>query len=111
VITKHMALGCILCENAWDTDYGISSLDLLKRHGVDLFVNCSCSPWMLNKNAKRNRMFAAHAERLKKPLLYVNSVGIQNNGKTVYMFDGSSGVYNSAGNWLQTTPAVPGKIS
>ena len=95
VITKHMALGCILCEDAWDADYGVSSLDLLKRHGVDLFVNCSCSPWMLNKNAKRNRMFAAHAERLKKPLLYVNSVGIQNNGKTVYTFDGASCVYDA----------------
>ncbi len=95
VITKHMALGCILCENAWDADCGVSSLDLLKRHGVDLFVNCSCSPWMLNKNAKRNRMFAAHAERLKKPLLYVNSVGIQNNGKTVYTFDGASCVYDA----------------
>lgn len=95
VFTKHLALGCILCEDAWDADYGVSPLDLLKRHGADLFVNCSCSPFTLNKNAKRNRMFAAHAERLKKPLLYVNSVGIQNNGKTVYTFDGASCIYDA----------------
>ncbi|MFH1970197.1 MAG: NAD(+) synthase [Verrucomicrobiota bacterium] len=95
VITERLALGCILCEDAWDTDYGVSPLDLLKRHGADLFVNCSCSPWTLNKNAKHNRMFSAHAERLKKPLLYVNSVGIQNNGKTVYTFDGASCIYDA----------------
>jgi len=95
VITARLALGCILCEDAWDADYGVSPLDLLKRHGADLFVNCSCSPFTLNKNAKRNRMFAAHAERLAKPLLYVNSVGIQNNGKTVYTFDGASCIYDA----------------
>jgi NAD+ synthase (glutamine-hydrolysing) len=95
VITARLALGCILCEDAWDTDYGVSPLDLLKRHGVDLFVNCSCSPFTLDKNAKRRRIFAAHAERLKKPLLYVNNVGIQNNGKTVYTFDGASCIYDA----------------
>ncbi len=95
VITAHLALGCILCEDAWDADYGISPLDLLQRQGVDLFINCSCSPFTQNKNAKRNRMFAAHAKRLKTPLLYVNSVGIQNNGKTVYTFDGSSCIYDA----------------
>ena len=95
VVTERLALGCILCEDAWDADYGVSPLDLLARHGVDLFVNCSCSPFTLNKNAKRHRMFAAHAERLKKPLLYVNSVGIQNNGKTVYTFDGASCIYDA----------------
>ncbi|MBU0714746.1 MAG: NAD(+) synthase [Verrucomicrobia bacterium] len=95
VITERLALGCVLCEDAWDTDYGISPLDLLKRHGVDLFINCSCSPFTLNKNTKRNRMFAAHAKRLKKPFLYINSVGIQNNGKTVYTFDGASCIYDA----------------
>ncbi|MDP2989779.1 MAG: nitrilase-related carbon-nitrogen hydrolase, partial [Kiritimatiellota bacterium] len=95
VITERLALGCVLCEDAWDADYGVSPLDLLKRHGVDLFINCSCSPFTLNKNAKRNRMFAAHAERLAKPLLYVNSVGIQNNGKTIYTFDGASCIYDA----------------
>jgi len=95
VITQRLVLGCLLCEDAWDADYGVSPLDLLARHGVDLFVNCSCSPFTLNKNAKRHRIFAAHAERLKKPLLYVNSVGIQNNGKTVYAFDGASCIYDA----------------
>ncbi|MFH1476185.1 MAG: NAD(+) synthase [Verrucomicrobiota bacterium] len=94
VITERLALGCILCEDAWDADYGVSPLEMLKRQGVDLFVNCSCSPFTLDKNAKRNRMFAAHAKRLAKPLLYVNSVGIQNNGKTVYTFDGASCIYD-----------------
>lgn len=100
VIAKRLALGCILCEDAWDTDYGIAPLDLLARHGVDLIVNASCSPFTLDKNSKRNRIFAAHAARLKKPLVYVNCVGIQNNGKTVYTFDGSSCIYDAHGRQL-----------
>ena len=95
VCTGRLALGCILCEDAWDADYGVSPLDLLKRHGADLFINCSCSPFTLDKNAKRQRVFAAHAQRLGKPLLYVNNVGIQNNGKTVYTFDGASCIYDA----------------
>ncbi len=95
VITANLALGCILCEDAWDANYGVCPLDLLERQGVDLFINCSCSPFTLNKNAKRNRMFADHAKRLAKPLLYVNNVGIQDNGKTVFTFDGASCIYDA----------------
>lgn len=35
------------------------------------------------------------------PLIYVSSVGLQNTGKTLYTFDGASGVYNSSGNLVQ----------
>ena len=100
VITAHLSLGCILCEDAWDTHYGVHPLDLLARQGVDLFINCSCSPFTLAKNAKRNRMFADHAKRLAKPLLYVNNVGIQNNGKTVFTFDGASCIYDAHANQI-----------
>ena len=35
------------------------------------------------------------------PLIYVNSIGLQNTGKTIYIFDGASGVYNSRGELVQ----------
>ncbi|MGN1038454.1 MAG: NAD(+) synthase, partial [Mailhella sp.] len=37
------------------------------------------------------------ASSLGVPLLYVNCTGVQNNGKTVYTFDGSSTIYSSEG--------------
>lgn len=104
VVTRRATLGGLLCEDAWDADYGVSPLALLGATNADLFINISASPFTLNKNHKRNRVFAAHAERLGRPLLYVNQVGIQNNGKTVYTFDGASCVYDGHGGHLECHP-------
>ena len=90
VETSRVKLGCVLCEDAWDADYNLSPLALMPSRDADLYINISSSPFTANKNHKRNRVFTAHAQRVKRPLLYVNNVGIQNNGKTVYTFDGSS---------------------
>ncbi|MCE9614160.1 MAG: NAD(+) synthase [Lentisphaerae bacterium] len=105
VRSRHALLGCLLCEDAWDMDYAIAPLSVLGESGADLFINISASPFTLNKNHKRNRVFAAHAARLGRPLLYVNHTGIQNNGKTVFTFDGASCVYDSHGGHLECRPA------
>ncbi|MBT3194838.1 MAG: NAD(+) synthase [Verrucomicrobia bacterium] len=100
--TTKATLGCILCEDAWDMDYAISPIAILAaRPEVDLFINASASPFTLNKNHKRTRVFAAHARKLGRPLLYVNKVGIQNNGKTVFTFDGASCAYDAEGNFAR----------
>ena len=100
VHTRRLKLGCFLCEDAWDADYAYSPLEILSRHPVDCFINISASPFTFNKNHKRNRVFSAQAVRLKRPLLYVNQVGLQNNGKTVFTFDGRSCIYDSHGRFL-----------
>lgn len=92
-----VSLGCALCEDAWNMDYAVSPLDTLAAQGAHLLIDISASPFTLDKNHKRNRVFADHARRLGKPLIYVNHVGIQNNGKTVYTFDGASCVYSPSG--------------
>ncbi len=97
VPTRVGKLGCLICEDAWDADYALSPLEVLADNGADVFVNISASPYTLNKNHKRNRVFAAHAERLRRPLIYVNKVGVQNNGKTVFTFEGESCVYDAHG--------------
>jgi nicotinate (nicotinamide) nucleotide adenylyltransferase len=38
------------------------------------------------------------------PLIYVNNTGVQNNGKNLVIFDGSSTVYNSAGDIALEVP-------
>jgi NAD+ synthase (glutamine-hydrolysing) len=100
--TSKAILGCILCEDAWDLDYAISPLAILSENpDINLFINISASPFTLNKNHKRNRVFASHARKLARPLIYVNKVGIQNNGKTVFTFDGASCIYDAQGNSLR----------
>jgi NAD+ synthase (glutamine-hydrolysing) len=95
-------IGAVLCEDAWDQDYAVSPLQVLGGKGVDFVVNASCSPFTFNKNNKRNRVFAEAARRLQRPLVYVNNVGIQNNGKTVFTFDGASCIYDRQGNRVET---------
>lgn len=94
----RFSLGCVLCEDAWDTDYSVSPLAALASQKADLFINISSSPFTVNKGRKRHRVFSAQASKLKRPFVYVNNVGIQNNGKTVFVFDGSSCIYDARGN-------------
>ncbi len=86
----------LLCEDCWDTDYSFHPIDILAPK-CDMIVNISCSPFTMGKNDKRDRVFTHHAIKHKKPIIYVNNVGIQNNGKTLYTFDGNSGIYDCGG--------------
>ena len=96
---RNLSLGCILCEDGWGDDYQMHPVKILStKHKPDLIINISSSPFTLGKNNKRNRVFSQQARDTGIPLIYVNHVGIQNNGKTVYTFDGSSTVYDRTGN-------------
>lgn len=95
---KKHRIGCLLCEDGWSDDYELTPLDMLNRHrSIDFFVNISSSPYTLGKTEKRHRIFGQQAKNTKAPLFYVNNIGLQNNGKTIYTFDGASTVYNTKG--------------
>jgi len=96
-LSRHGKLGCVLCEDGWDEDYNISPLTVLARKGADTLINISSSPYTFDKNAKRNRVFSAQARKYGLPLLYVNAIGLQDNGKTLFTFDGASCAYNAKG--------------
>lgn len=89
-------IGFLLCEDAWDTDYSFSPIDVLAPK-CDLIVNMSCSPFTMGKNQKRNRLFSQKAKNNNVMIAYINNVGIQNNGKTIYTFDGNSCIYDIDG--------------
>ena len=98
-------VGVMLCEDAWEDDYAQKPVEALAAKRPDFTFNLSASPFTRGKNDKRNRVFGAKARLLGSPLLYVNAVGIQNNGKTLYTFDGHSTVYNGNGNVILEMPA------
>ncbi|MBP2653702.1 MAG: hypothetical protein H6Q73_1271 [Firmicutes bacterium] len=103
---KLFKIGGILCEDGWSDDYSFDPLAALHAKGpLDLVVNISSSPFTLGKNNKRNRVFSKQARVTGVPLAYVNNVGLQNNGKTVYTFDGSSSLYDAQGNIVAQCPS------
>lgn len=98
VTSKGISIGGMLCEDGWDDDYESPKPFSVLAQKSDLIVNISCSPYTNGKNSKRNRIFSRHAREAGIPMLYVNNTGIQNNGKTIYTFDGSSCMYDKLGN-------------
>ena len=92
-------LGGMICEDVWDADYSLSPAELLTRAGARLLVAISASPYTFNKQHKRHRVLSALAARLKTPVVYLNQVGVQNNGKNVFTFDGGAGVYDAKGQY------------
>jgi len=102
---KLLKLGCILCEDGWSDEYAIKPTNAIHENGpVDLFINISSSPYTIGKNNKRNRVFSNQAQLVNRPLLYVNNIGIQNNGKTIYSFDGLSTAYDHQGQIIDYCP-------
>jgi len=105
IANRQINLGCLICEDSWSDDYTLDpAAMLLKNSSIDLFINISSSPFTLGKNNKRNRVFANNTKQYGVPLVYVNNVGLQNNGKTVYTFDGFSTAYDKLGNIADYCP-------
>ena len=90
-------LGIMLCEDGWTENYHLNVPQTLAHNGAQLLCNLSCSPYTLGKNRKRNRLFSAQAKQAGIPLIYCNNVGIQNNGKNVFTYDGCTSAYNGDG--------------
>ena len=97
-------LGVYLCEDGWHDDYDFDVPRILKEKGAECLINLSGSPFTLAKEQKRHRVFSAQARSLSLPLVYVNCTGMQNNGKTIFSFDGNSTVYAPTGEVIHEAP-------
>lgn len=91
--------GLTICEDLWTPEYlprdyyGHSPIDELQKHGVELVINLSASPFEVGKPAKRRAMLAKIARRLRAPLVYANAVG----GNDQLVFDGHSLAFDHDG--------------
>ncbi|MCA9353912.1 MAG: NAD(+) synthase [Candidatus Kaiserbacteria bacterium] len=94
---KEYQLGVMLCEDMWDLDYQVKPSRILKDNGADILINLSASNWSWRKNQKRDQVVADICRQTRLPFVYVNNVGVQNNGKNFITFDGASTAYNAAG--------------
>jgi len=92
-------VGLILCEDMWHMDYVHNPTQELIRAGAEVIINLSCSPWSWQKNRKRHQVVRdlLQSEDSPVPFIYVNNTGVQNNGKNVIVFDGSSTIYKPDG--------------
>ncbi|MCK9272430.1 NAD(+) synthase [Candidatus Gracilibacteria bacterium] len=86
-------VGVIICEDMWDEDYFAKPTEILKSKGAELIFNLSSSPFGNGKQGKRDRILEEKSKGIE--LIYANNVGIQNNGKNIFTFDGASVIYKN----------------
>ena len=95
-----MRFGIVICEDAWnDVDtplrkhYDQNPVQQCVQNGADAIVHVSASPFTLRKLKLRSRMLARVAAHHRRPFLFVNQVG----GNDELLFDGSSTVFGPDG--------------
>ena len=93
-------VGVSICEDIWnDKDYWdrpkyeIDVIEELMKHNPELLINISASPYNYKKHELRLDMISRIAHKYKKPVVYVNQVG----GNDELIFDGSSFVMDENG--------------
>ncbi|EKE27687.1 MAG: hypothetical protein ACD_3C00170G0003 [uncultured bacterium (gcode 4)] len=97
---EEKKVGVIICEDMWDDDYYAKPVEILKEKWAALIINISASPFGIGKSDKRDRILAIKSLWIE--MIYANNVWIQNNGKNIFVFDGSSVVFN---NWNKASQA------
>jgi NAD+ synthase/NAD+ synthase (glutamine-hydrolysing) len=96
---KQMAL--TICEDAWNDKhfwprrlYSVDPVEALVQAGGNFVLNISASPFWAGKRELRREMLATIARNDHVPVAFVNQVG----GNDSLVFDGSSMVFDRAGN-------------
>lgn len=99
---KTIHLGLQICEDLWSEDYVIDPTRTLIERGADVILNISSSPWTRDKEYSRIKQIRRHQQHFSAfpYFVYANVCGMQNNGKTVLMFDGGSSVFTREAAYL-----------
>jgi len=93
-------IGLHICEDMWhvpevwpETPYRQDPVAHLAKRGADIFINISSSPFHCGKTRLRLDLVRHHVAKHKKPFLFVNQVG----GNDEVLFDGHSFALGSEG--------------
>ena len=101
-----LRIGITICEDIWTEDYlqrpfyQRDPVDELAAAGIDLLVNISASPFHLGKPDTRRAMIGGIARRIRKPVVYCNTVGANDQ----LVFDGHSLIAAANGRILEQLP-------
>ncbi len=98
---KGVRIGVTICEDLW-TDPAVIDRQLyhndpvkdLVNKGAQLIINCSASPFVMQKHDKRIKLLQNTARRFNVPVFYCNQVG----GNDELVFDGNSCAVDKLGN-------------
>jgi NAD+ synthase (glutamine-hydrolysing) len=103
VVIDGVKLGISICEDLWNDERFISRrlyhqnpIADLGAAGAKVLINCSASPFVLDKHDFRLKLFGGQAARFNVPILYANQLG----GNDELVFDGCSVAFDASGNLI-----------
>ncbi len=99
-----LRVGVLICEDLWDDRYDLKPCRIYAERGVDLLACINASPFVCSSPGRRDgkrfvreRIALDQVRRYGVPLVWVNTVGVGDNGKNVIPFDGASAAYDRRG--------------
>ena len=101
---KVWKIGITICEDLW-VNHDIEGrgkhkknpINDLEKKGIDFLLNLSASPFTLEKLESRLKISTNAANYLKKPIIYLNQVG----GNDDLIFDGNSFILDKNGSKIK----------
>lgn len=90
-------VGISICEDAWSPTGPIAEQAAA---GAELIININASPYSVGRLSERERMLGTRAADASCVLVYLNSVG----GQDELVFDGASLVFDADGNLIASLP-------
>ncbi|MFB3906057.1 MAG: NAD(+) synthase [Acidobacteriota bacterium] len=94
-------IGVLICEDLWDEGYELKPTAIYAEKGAELLVCVNASPFVGSNPGRRDAKrfvrsvgLAQKASRYGIPVVYVNTVGIGDNGKNIIPYDGFSLAYD-----------------
>ena len=98
---EKINLGLQICEDLWDSDYGLNISKELKKMNADIIINISASPFGKDRLLERSNLIKEKIKETSLPFIYCNLVGSQDE----LIFDGQSLAFNSDGSLVSQAKA------
>ena len=98
---EKINLGLQICEDLWDSDYGLNISKELKKMNADIIINISASPFGKDRLLERSNLIKEKIRETSLPFIYCNLVGSQDE----LIFDGQSLAFNSDGSLVSQAKA------
>jgi NAD+ synthetase len=98
------SIGVLICEDLWEQGYDFKPCALYREKKVDYLFSINASPFVGSspgqrdgKRFERTELLQEQIRRYEVAIVYLNTVGVGDNGKNVIPFDGMSVAYGSDG--------------
>lgn len=103
-----VSIGVLICEDLWEEGYNFKPCESYVEKGVEYLFTINASPFVASSTGQRDGKRFERAQLIQNqtqhygvPVVYVNTVGIGDNGKNIIPFDGFSMAYDRQARLVQ----------